>query len=318
QLIKYVFPLPNVPLASCSLPDLVLANGCPVSASSSSQKPTWLIDVDYKPTNDILLYAKWSRGYRAGGVNLQAPSVIRSFGPEKVDTYEGGIKTTFRGAVSGTFNVSAFYNDFTAQQLPVSLNSASINATATTNAGKSRIYGLEAELTVTPFNGLTIDAAYTYLNTKLQSATAPVGDFRPFIVTPPSNQVGQPLLLSPKNQFTVTGTYTLPLPESVGRLSLAATFTHTDKQLSNYVDETFPTVPAIYAFRYLEARNLLNLNLNWNRVANSPIDLSLFATNVTNQKYYAFISGLASVGFEGGNPGEPRMYGVRVRYSFGS
>lgn len=52
-------------------------------------------------------------------------------------------------------------------------------------------------------------------------------------------------------------------------------------------------------------------------MANSQFDLSLFATNLTNQKYYAFIAGLAAVGFEGGNPGEPRMYSARIRYNFG-
>lgn len=43
-----------------------------------------------------------------------------------------------------------------------------------------------------------------------------------------------PIKQSPKNRYSLTGTYTLPLDEKVGTVSLSATFTHTDKQRSTY------------------------------------------------------------------------------------
>ena len=68
----------------------------------------------------------------------------------------------------------------------------------------------------------------------------------------------------------------------------------------------------------LPATDLLNLNLNWRGIAGSPIDAALFATNVTNEKYrVASSGGLPSTGGEFILVGEPRMYGVRVRYRFG-
>ena len=81
-----------------------------------SKEPTWLIDLDYKPIPDVLIYAKWARGYRQGGVN---PSNIglETWEPEKVDTYEVGTKASFSGALRGFINIAAFYNDFTNQQL---------------------------------------------------------------------------------------------------------------------------------------------------------------------------------------------------------
>jgi iron complex outermembrane receptor protein len=52
---------------------------------------------------------------------------------------------------------------------------------------------------------------------------------------------------------------------------------------------------------------------------NSRFDLSLFATNVTNLHYIAYVPGLVqSVNFETASLGEPRMFGMRVRYHFGS
>jgi iron complex outermembrane receptor protein len=45
----------------------------------------------------------------------------------------------------------------------------------------------------------------------------------------------------------------------------------------------------------------------------------LFATNLTNQKYYNYVAGLGSpqLGFETATVGEPRMFGARLRYTFG-
>src|SRR3546814_6553788 len=65
---------------------------CYAKDTAKSDKPTWTIDLEYKPANDILLFAKWTRGYRAGGVN---PTYVpyNAWGPEKVDTYELGTKT---------------------------------------------------------------------------------------------------------------------------------------------------------------------------------------------------------------------------------
>jgi iron complex outermembrane receptor protein len=48
-----------------------------------------------------------------------------------------------------------------------------------------------------------------------------------------------------------------------------------------------------------------------------PIDLGLFATNVTKEKYYAAAAnGLASQGADFAMLGEPRIYGMRLRYRF--
>lgn len=63
--------------------------------------------------------------------------------------------------------------------------------------------------------------------------------------------------------------------------------------------------------------NLVNANINWERIAGSPVDLSLFVTNLTKERYYTYVPGLMSgTGFETAILGESRMYGARLRYSF--
>ena len=330
QRITNVFPAPNTPVQSCTDINQV-ENNCTEALKQKSHKPTWLIDVDYKPTEDILAYAKYSRGYRAGGVFANAPSDHRTFSPEKVDAYEAGIKTTLRGFLHGTFNIDGFYNNFSNQQLQLGfqnnqnylgsgLPAPASPTTAIINAGKSRIWGVEVESSITPFTGFTLDVGYTYLN-------ATIRKIAPFTTTDPLYQAangniapGSPLELSPKNKVAVTGTYTLPLDPSIGRVSVGATFVHTDKQLTDYVYST-PADVAAYGgnFEFIQKTNLLNLNASWNNVVGLPIDLAAFATNVTNKKYYTYIPGLGGIsgsGAEFAGVGQPRFFGGRVRYHF--
>jgi iron complex outermembrane recepter protein len=319
QLRTYQVPTPGVGVPFCTNPDLSLPE-CDVRYRESSHAPTWLIDLDYTPTDDVLVYGKYTRGYRAGGIVAPAPTEFATFKPEKVDTYETGVKTSFHAAVNGTFNVAAFYNDFSNQQLQLNLNPKPGipvgPASAIVNAGKSRIYGLEVESSVAPFQGFVIEGSYAYLNTRIKQVRfAQPSAASPFVVDS-TVRAGDPLALSPKNKAALTATYTLPLDQSIGRISFGATLTHTDKMLVNYVDRS-STVPAVAALSYLPALNLLNLNLNWNSIAGSRADVAFFVTNVTDRQYYTYIPGLYNaIGFETAPLGLPRMYGGRIRYSF--
>ena len=305
------------------------APGCNQSLEKKSNKPTWLIDLDYKITDDMMAYAKYARGYRAGGVFSNAPSDHRTFDPEKVDSYETGIKTSFAEPIHGLFNVSAFYNNFSNQQIQVGYN-ARVGAngvaapvsptTALINAGKSRIYGAEVELEIRPLEGLTLDANYTYLNTDIQSISAYTTNDPNYQPGTSALKPGAPLALSPKNKATIEADYTLPLPANIGRVSLGATFTHTDKQLSNY-NYLDPAVVALFGqnLSYLPSTDLLNLNVGWNSVMQSPVDVNFFVTNVTDRQYYTYIPGLgsAALGLETAMLGVPRMFGARVKWHFG-
>ena len=325
-LRTYLIPQPGAQF--CTNPDLVPPT-CLGRFRETSHAPTGLIDLDYKPVEDILVYGKYSRGYRAGGVVGGAPTEFTTYKPEKVDTFEAGLKTSFKGPVSGTFNIAAFYNNFTDQQLQVNFNpkpGAPVSpGSGILNAGKSHIYGLEVESSLNLFEGFVLDASYTYLNTKLVQITSVATPANsPYQVVSPGLP-GDQLALSPKNKAALTGTYTLPIPESVGRVGVSATLTHTDSMITNYVDRDATmtvgglTVPntAVTPLGTLPSLNLLSLDMNWRSIFMSHADVSLFATNVTNKQYYTFVPGLyGTTSFETASLGMPRMYGVRVRYSW--
>lgn len=322
---------PTDPTVKLNIP----TNGsCGLFYSIKSRKPTWTIDFDYKPTNDILLYAKYSRGYRAGGIN---PAVIgaATWEPEKIDTYEAGIKTTLHGPIRGTINIDGFYNNFENQQVSVFIPNCSAATSPTTctapapvgingiqNAGKSKIKGVEADVSLELFKGFRAEISYAYLDAKITSVGAPAScataSYNCAAASGPT--VGTALFFSPKNRVTMTGTYMLPLDASIGKVSAGATFTHTDSQRFSYADQPAFLAGAIpYDPSLLPANNLLNLNLNWDNVAGKPIDVALFATNVTKTKYWvASTNGLTSTGAEFILLGQPRMMGVRAKFHFGN
>ncbi len=299
---------------------------CHFEMDQNSEKPTWLIGLDFKPSEDVLVYAKYSRGYRQGGLSFT--NVGReTWEPEKVDSYEIGAKASFRsGGVNGYFNVSGFYNDFTNQQV----FSAAIGAPGSgvaggaviLNAGKSRIQGIEVDTSVNLFdNSLRLDLGYTFLDTKVQKITAPAAVF-PFVMYIPQVAEGGPLVLSPKHRLTLSASYTLPLDESIGKITIGGTYIYTDEQLSNSATlgvKPDPLSPYQHVnIGTLPATNIFNLNVNWNRVMGSPLDAAFFVTNLTNQIYpVQYGNGYGSAGFETLIMGQPRMYGFRLRFNFG-
>jgi iron complex outermembrane recepter protein len=315
-------PTPGGPFFVCTPGGTAVPPDCKTPLVQKSQAPTWLIDFDYSPFQDLLVYGKYTRGYREGTLNPTAPFGLQDVTPEKVDTYEVGEKFAFHGPVNGTVNGALFYNDFRNQQIQTGFNPNPNVPGGTPNAspqnvGKSRIWGAELDSSLRLFAGARLDIGYTYLNTRIQQVTpVTLPATSPYIVAP-SFQKGDELVLSPRNKVSATPSYTLPLPDTVGSVALSATFTYTAKQLTNYQDRT---EPALAQYSYLGATGLLNLNANWSNIMGKPIDLSVYATNVTKKEYYTFCSGLgggiASNGFETCAVGAPAMVGARIRIRY--
>ena len=309
------FSCQNIALFAGRVPTALDGVQCENTISIKSEKPTWLINLDYKPNDDMLIYAKWARGYRQGSI-ISGNVGLETWKPETVDTYEVGAKTSFRGAVPGYFNIAAFYNNFRDQQIAANAVVAPAfrdiipPSQAIVNAGKSRIWGIEIDASARVFAGLKIDVAYAYLNTRLQSIVPPIAPIF-FSQLIPVADVGGTLAQSPKNRITLTATYRLPLDESIGDISLGGTFTHTD---ANKIHEQRFS-PTQFTVR---ATDQLNLNVDWKSVAGSPIDLAFFMTNATNQKRVIYpVAAYPTTGAELGYLNMPRMWGFRLKYRFG-
>ena len=285
---------------------------CRVHVTKKTDAPTWVLGLDYKPYQDLLLYGKWARGYRQGGVVPTGVFGATSYDEEQVDTYEIGSKLSFHGAIKGTFNVAAFYNDFTDQQFAVGYSNSQGAAPANAgiaNAGSSEIYGVEVETVLIPARGLNIALSYAYLNTEIKEINAPAP-------TPPYDTVnlsateGDPMPYTPENKVSAAITYTLPLDKKIGEISIGGVYT--------YQDSFFVAPASRSPIGTVDSRELVTLNANWMGIYGGPVDLGLFVTNLFDKEYYTTVTGgYASFGYDSAYVGEPRMYGARLRINFG-
>jgi iron complex outermembrane receptor protein len=241
-------------------------------------------------------------------VNPRSPPPYDTFGQEQVDAYETGLKTNWRGSMPGYLNFAVFYNDFQDQQLLISFLSSTGNSQASICAcGTSKIYGAELDGSISLFKGFRLSGGLGYLHTELVKFNEPA--LPPgFETAIPGNTVGAPLTQAPKLKGSLTASYSLPLSEEIGQISVAATDSYTD----DYLTKTS-------SHGKIDSFNTVNLNLNWNSIFRSPMDLSLFGTNVTGEEYYTFATDLydTSLATVSKVQGLPRMYGLRLRYNFG-
>src|SRR6202008_624608 len=102
-----------------------------------------------------------------------------------------------------------------------------------------------------PFEGLVIDAGYTYLKTKIKTVADLAGFNDPNFDLSAPFRAGDPITLSPKNKAVVSVNYTLPLAPDIGKVTVGGTYSHADKALGNYSNRTvtsslaaFGTLPA--------------------------------------------------------------------------
>src|SRR2546425_5198858 len=110
----------------------------------------YTIGIDFRPNDAALLYAKVSRGYRAGGYNIRGTTEIdlETFEPEEVTAYEVGAKADMldhRLRLDLAWYWSLF--DDIQSRLAVAIPGALLSLPVTENVGEARIKGGELEVT---------------------------------------------------------------------------------------------------------------------------------------------------------------------------
>lgn len=128
--------------------------------------------VQYELARDVMAYASFTRGFKAGGFSVGAVTAVPAdygFDPEHVNAYEIGLKSEFFSR-SVLLNLAVFRNDFSDLQVSVQGQNASggfINFVR--NAARSRSQGVEAEAQWVISPAFRINATGTYLDSKYQS-----------------------------------------------------------------------------------------------------------------------------------------------------
>jgi iron complex outermembrane receptor protein len=318
---------------------LLPPGGAPIPQTFNSEKAKYTdwsphIGVNFKATDDVFLFAKASKGFRAGGFTLDRNFVTDPeagnrlavpFRPETAWTYEIGARIE---ALDGRlrFNPTIFQTDWKDIQF---LKPGTVPNIFTSNAGDARIRGVELESQFAVSDRLVLsgslshlDAKYTRLDTGIR-VVFPNG----FITNPgfvartspvPIIPVGAPLIRNyidfdtplsraPKYKYTIGARYTAPLGNG-GQVVANADYAWTDRQKS-LAEGIAPMLPSY---------GLLNARLQYNS-PNKDWSISVFGNNLTNEFYTvnetAFDTGL-TVGMRLEDPGRPRSYGIELSFNF--
>jgi len=131
---------------------------------------SWRAGMQFKSTDDIMLYANVSKGYKAGGygsINATFSTALRPVTQESVLGYEAGYKLRLMNRAV-QLNGALFYYDYRDKQLIGTFINPILGAVnGLINVPKSRVYGAEVQLTATPVAGLTLDAAGSYIESEI-------------------------------------------------------------------------------------------------------------------------------------------------------
>lgn len=124
--------------------------------------------IEFRPSDDILLYATASRGFKSGGVNSY--DIRASFDPEFVWAYESGVKSELFDRRL-RLNASAFHYDYSDLQVSIFLN----GFTFISNAASANIDGVEVEALGRVADGLDIGLSAAWLDAKYDEFVTPFG-----------------------------------------------------------------------------------------------------------------------------------------------
>lgn len=145
--------------------------GLPTEFTYSDTKPAYLAGVNYKPTDDVMLYAKYSTSYMSGGSSFGL-----AFLPEIAKSWEGGVKADLWDGRLRT-NLSVFTVKYSNLQSATSgyLVGLPQASSVLVNSGTQRAKGFEFEGTVRPFSGLTLGTGIGYTQVRFLSVNPVVG-----------------------------------------------------------------------------------------------------------------------------------------------
>ena len=278
------------------------------------EKFTPRVSLSVKPSEDMLVYASYSKGFKGGGFDPRGSANITPntdgvagpptyqeiydfflFEPETVDSYEVGIKGTALDRAL-TYALTGFYADYKNVQIPGSVGVDANNdgvfegfAGVTTNAAAASFKGVEAEVQARfarDFAGAGsqvtlggtlgyIDAQYDTFNTIIGGVAVDVADFRAIQNTP---------------KWTAAGTLGVSVAGMGGMIGASTTLSY--RSLTHQFETPSP-------FLDQKGYALLDASIVWTS-EDDRFSLGLHGKNLTDKQYitsgYQFAVGNAITG----------------------
>lgn len=300
---------------------------------------TWMANLSYDLTNDIMAFLAYSTGYKSGGFNSDgfnsiglANNTSRVFKSETVDNYEAGIKSRLfdNRMVANLTLYRTQINNFQDRQFD------GVNFFVQ-NAGKLTQQGVELDITARPLDRFTTVLGMSYLDssfdrfpdaTNLPAVVAATQATNrvllsmglPPIPVPPLDLKGKRNHFSPKWQLSLLGEWTDTLPGTNLNWFVRGEYQYIGDQ--NVGAETNQNPQSIQ-----KAYSLINSRIGL-RGSGYKWEISAYVKNATDKGYcqtiynqpigttLGLVDPLTGGGMQRCVLGPPRTFGIEAAYHF--
>ena len=283
----------------------------PVSGKETFTAWTPKVTLDYKPTNDILLYASVSRGFRSGGFNGQTtqsnPNFV-SFDPEFAYNYELGFKSTLWDQRI-IFNASAFFLDYKDKQFAFQVvDPADVNTLISVrdNAAGAEVLGVETDLKVALTEKLKFEAGFAFNDSKYTDLRDDAVGLR--------ISLDSPFLYAPKYTANIGVQYTEQDFAGIGSASLRVDTSYKSRIYFNDAVAELQD-PFCGPFNYQDDYAIVNARVNFSP-HNANWNLTFYGNNLSDKIIFSRNLCIPGTGFDTPAYGSPRELGIGVRYDF--
>jgi len=286
--------------ASFTRPSGVVAADFEDSVSFQNFSPK--VSLDFRVSEDILLYALASRGFKSGGFNIraQATAVPRSrlpFDDETVTTFEVGAKNAFLDDRLFV-NLAYFNSDYKDIQLSVFTAVPNSNPPVFfgdfTNAGKGSVDGIELEYQALLSPSFTLQGNFAWLD----------AEYDEFITNNVNVAANQKFTNAPDFSAAITGLHTLQL-DGGGSFTTRVSY--------SYQSEVYPTTDLSEAIKQ-PGYGLVSAGLIWQTAG--AWRFALEGANLADKEYRTTGYNIPALGVLTGFYGAPRTYSLTATYDF--
>ncbi len=257
----------------------------------------------YKPNEQSSIYGSYTRGYKAGVLDLGLPSLV-PVEPENIDAFEVGYKYDDRRLSA---DLASYYYNYKNLQVSSFQNAAA----QIKNAAESEIWGLEGSLRYQLTDAFDINAGAAYSHARYKSFKdapyytycnpAACGAFGPGSLTQVTTDAsGYHMQRSPDFTANLGASYDLPL--GGGELTLSGNLYYTSKF---YFDPSQQFVQDGYT--------LLGLRAQW-LDASEHYTIAVYGDNVTDERYRTQVA-FNTVGI-GNIWSAPATWGVQLSVAY--
>jgi iron complex outermembrane recepter protein len=260
----------------------------------------WNVNLNWKPANNMLFYARVSQGYKSGNFPALAGLNNSAYLPavqESLRAYEIGTRISPSRMIR--FEAAAFWYDYTNKQQGGRINVGPPLGTVTTtiNIPKARIKGLEGSIMLRPLEGFTLSASGTYLDSEVRRY---VGFNLNGVQL---DQRGYALNYTPKYSANVDANYEFPVSDNL-KAFLGANLAYRSKTISGI---------AASALYQIDAYTLLDAQAGVSS-ADGRWKVWAFGKNLTNKYYWTNVLRVSDVVFR--YAGMPVTYGVSASFKY--